>query len=31
MILTQARDFSELLARPQSDRIVLRSDRGVDR
>jgi len=25
MILTQARDFTELLARPQSDRIVLRS------
>ena len=25
MILTQARDFTELLARPQSDRIVLRN------
>jgi cytosine deaminase len=24
MILTQARDFIELLARPQSDRVVLR-------
>ena len=24
MILTQAREFTELLARPQSDRIVLR-------
>ena len=25
MILTQARDFTELLARPQCDRIVLRA------
>jgi cytosine/creatinine deaminase len=25
MILTQARDFTELLARPQSDRIVVRN------
>ena len=24
MILTKARDFTELLARPQSDRVVLR-------
>ena len=25
MIVTQARDFTELLARPQSDRLVLRN------
>jgi len=25
MIVTQARDFTELLARPQSDRIVVRN------
>ncbi len=28
MILTQARDFTELLARPQSDRIVLRNGKA---
>ena len=31
MILTRARDFPELLARPQSDRIVVRNGEAVDR
>ncbi len=30
MILTQARDFTELLSRPHSDRVVLRAGRAID-
>jgi len=29
MILTQARDFTELFARPHSDRVVLRGGRPI--
>ena len=31
MILTRAREFTELLARPQSDRIVVQERRGLGR
>jgi len=30
MMLTQARDFTELLARPQADRVILRGGRPLD-
>jgi len=31
LVITRARDWSELFARPQSDRIVLRAGRAIDR
>jgi cytosine deaminase len=31
LVITRARSWTELLARPQSDRIVLRAGRAIDR
>jgi len=31
LVIVKARNWSELLARPQSDRVVLRNGRAIDR